>query len=80
MAKAKPAKRRKPTPKIVAAVGVSSSATAKGPNQKALSRHVEAAMQRAVTDAMAEGISVEDSVTMKARMMAARKAVLDAAR
>lgn len=46
------------------------------PGAKNRSKRVEQAMSAAVTQAMAEGISLDNSVEIKRRMMAAREIVL----
>lgn len=60
---------------IVAAVGT--GAAAKDPSR---AQRLEAAMAAAITEALAEGISLEDTDAIRARMRAAREAVLDAER
>lgn len=60
----------KTEPVIVAAVGALS--TSRDPSR---AKRIEAAMAAAVTDALAEGITLEDSDTIRARMLAARHAV-----
>lgn len=62
----------KPVPRIVEAVGIASSA-----GKKNVAKLIEAAMSQAVTDAMAEGVNVNDSDELRKRMMAARQKVLD---
>lgn len=54
-------------PGIVAAVGT--GAAARDPSR---AQRIEAAMADAIRTALAEGISLEDSVTLRARMLAAR--------
>lgn len=61
---------------IVEAVGTASSVS----GNKDLSKRIEAAMSQAVTDALAEGIAMDDTETIKARIMAARSKVLDEAK
>lgn len=53
-------------PRIVAGIGLAAHA-----DDPAIGAAVERAMQRAVTDALAEGISLEDSDTIRARIQAA---------
>lgn len=60
----------KTEPVIVAAVAA--SALARDP---ALAKRKEAAMLAAVRDALAEGVSLDDSDTIRARMLAASKSV-----
>jgi hypothetical protein len=63
---------------IVEAVGVSANSVS--PARKALARQIEAAMVKAIEDACAEGLRVnEDAAKIRDRMMAARAAVLSAA-
>jgi hypothetical protein len=64
----------KAEPKIVEAVGTSAGAARIGGRE--LSKRIEAAMAQAVTDALAEGISINDTETIKARTLEARAAVL----
>lgn len=61
-------------PRIVGAVGTAVGHSSLG--GKELTKRLEAAMQQAVAEALAEGISIEDSDTLRARQMAARSAVL----
>lgn len=63
---------------IVAAVGVAAASTLGGDRE--LASRIEAAMAQAVLEANAEGISVEATDTIKARMNAARIAVLEEVR
>lgn len=60
--------------KIVAAVGTSSASSVSGDGSRA--KRIEEAMTKAVEDALAEGVSMDDVETIKARKMAARSAVL----
>lgn len=53
-------------PRIVAGVGIAAHA-----DDPAVGADVERAMHQAVTDALAEGISLEDSDTIRARIQAA---------
>lgn len=62
----------KPEPVIVAAVGAGASTTARDPSR---AKRIEAAMAAAVRDALAEGVSLSDSDTIRARMLAARESV-----
>lgn len=61
--------------KIVEAVGTAASVGL--PREHGISTRVEKAMAQAVADALAEGIPMSDTETIKARMMAARQKVLD---
>lgn len=47
---------------------------------KGLAQVIEAAMSQAVTDALADGVSINDSDEIRSRMLAARQAVLDEVR
>ena len=60
--------------KIVEAVGTASGSMVSG--QGSRSKRIEAAMTKAVEDALAEGVPMDDVETIKARKMAARAAVL----
>lgn len=60
--------------KIVAAVG--SAAAATGKDQSPISKQIEQAMAQAVTDALAEGIDINNSDEIKRRMLAARDSVM----
>lgn len=62
------------TPEPVIAEAVGASAAARDPSR---AKRLEAAMAAAIQDAIAEGISLEDSDAIRARMMAARQFVLD---
>jgi hypothetical protein len=61
--------------KVIEAVGTSASVGL--PRQPGLGKRVEDAMTKAVLDALAEGISMDDVETIKARKMAARAVVLE---
>lgn len=60
--------------KIVAAVGTASAAMT--PRHGSLAKRLEKAMADAVRDAMAQGVSVYDTDTLRNRMQAARAAIL----
>lgn len=64
---------RKPTPRIVEAVGTISLKTPGGSGSVTLGRLIEAAMSQAVLDCYAEGIS--DAKVHHARMLEARDRV-----
>lgn len=66
-------KPQKAEPRIVAAVGASVNAS-----KKNISRLLEAAQSQAVTDALAQGVSVNDTEELRKRMKDARQKVLDA--
>lgn len=61
--------------KVVTAVG--SASTARTPY---LSKRIEEAMAQAVLDALAEGVPMSDTETIRARQLSARRAVVTAAR
>lgn len=61
-------------PQIASAVGASSTVRGR-PDAKELGQRLEQAMSDAVTQALADGISMENTEEIKARMMAAREAV-----
>lgn len=61
-------------PTIVSAVGTAAASSLRGDVD--LAARIEAAMSQAVTQALADGIPIEDSATIKARMMDARAKVL----
>ena len=61
-------------PKIAAAVGTASGSMVSGEHSR--SKRIEDAMTKAVEDALAEGVPMDDVDTIKARKMAARAAVL----
>lgn len=73
MADKKPA--AKPS-RIVAAVG-SGASHAKTGGDPSLSAAIQAAMAKAVADALAGGVSIEHSDELRRRQLAARQAVLD---
>jgi hypothetical protein len=60
-------------PKVVAAVGAASGSLS--PNGRKAARLIELAMADAVKDCVEEGVSLSDTETIKARMMAARERV-----
>lgn len=76
MAKKTAKKQAAPQSRIAAAVGTSASVGL--PREAGLGKRVEDAMTKAVEDALAEGISMDDVETIKARKMVARLAVLRA--
>jgi hypothetical protein len=61
-------------PRIAAAVGTAVGHSSLG--GKELTKRLESAMQQAVAEALAEGVSIEDSDTLRERQLAARAAVL----
>ena len=64
------------TPRVVAAVMAASGVNKMGAEQRK-SERIEKAMSDAVTQAMAEGIDINDTEKIKARMLGARQALLD---
>lgn len=64
-----------PEPRIVAAVGTASSVGAAGRTE--LSARIEEAMADAVNRCLADGVPIQDSKTIRAAMMEARKKVLE---
>lgn len=63
-------------PTIVSGVGAAASRSSSG--GPTLAKEIEIAMSDAVKQAMAEGISLDESDEIRARMLAARAAVLKA--
>lgn len=61
-----------PAPRIVEAVAVMASVK----QQPVRAKQIEAAMSAAVHDCLANGVSLEDTETIKAAMLAARARVL----
>jgi hypothetical protein len=59
-------------PNIVSAVGVAVHSIT---GDDALAKRVEEAMSQAVTDCLAQGVSIEDSEVIKAAMLVARARV-----
>lgn len=69
---AKPSKpAAKPQPVIVSAVGICCAPL--DPANAESAKQIELAMSQAVTDCLARGVSIEDSVTIKAAMMDAMR-------
>lgn len=63
-------------PRIAAAVGVAVVIR----DNPALASQIELAMAQAVTDALADGIAMSDTGTIRARMLVARDALLTPAK
>lgn len=63
-----------PEPRVVSAVGV--CCLSLNPSEQGLAKRIEQAMSQAVTDCLQRGVSIEDSVTIKAAILEARHRVL----
>lgn len=64
--------------KIVAAVGISANSSMGGPARIERVERIQAAMDKAVLDACADGLRVsEDAEQIRERVLAARQRILD---